>query len=580
MQLGMFSNALLLIFAVSFMGCVLATPLVTRVAIVLGAIDKPDQFRRVHKGSVPRMGGLGLVAGLLLSAVVATLGGYLRSYTDFHDVWRQGGIVIAAAITILIGAIDDTRGVSPRMKLLGQAAAVVALYFGGIQIVNVSIFGSTIDFTHPGFEFIVAGHSVHVGIFSFLVTMIWFLGCLNVWNLIDGMDGLASGVGLLVSGTLMLVAIHQHTIVSAVLAASLAGSLAGFLLYNWHPACIFLGDTGSLLIGLLIGVIGVEGSMKGTSAVSILFPILAMGLPISDTAMAIFRRWVRNLPFSAADRRHVHHLVMNLGLNPRQAAILLYCFSAFLCGTVLLGVALHNEFLAFLLGGSGSLAFLLILTSRRDELAQLRADFSARMTRKREERQSSKTTWESIQRIELCNDVESIWNIVRDTSYKLGCDGITLSCYRRGEVLFEHSDGPTRRVESPLDPSGPTASFRLKSGRDLMLAVSLHQSRESAISADITFRFLQRLALATAERLDRLFTVEPPVETEVAAETVDHAAVAGLAGLLSDSSSQAIMSIRARTTSVSSAGLVNRLKAAVVGGSNGAAGSRPSLGEK
>ena len=199
---------------------------------------------------------------------------------------------------------------------------------------------------------------------------------MNIWNLIDGMDGLASGVGLLVSGTLMLVAIHhEQRRAWRSLAAALAGSLAGFLLYNWHPACIFLGDSGSLLIGLLIGVIGVQGSLKGPSAISILFPILAMGLPISDTAMAIFRRWVRNLPLSSADRRHVHHLLIGLGLNPRQAALLLYCFSGFLCGVVLLGVAFKNEFLALVLGISGCLAFLLILTSRRDELATLRADF-------------------------------------------------------------------------------------------------------------------------------------------------------------------------------------------------------------
>ena len=184
--------------------------------------------------------------------------------------------------------------------------------------------------------------------------MLWFLGCMNVWNLIDGMDGLASGVGLLVSGTLTLVAVHNQNVGVAILAAALAGSLAGFLLYNWHPACIFLGDSGSLMIGLLIGVIGVEGSLKGPSTISILFPILAMGLPITDTAMAIFRRWVRNLPFSSADRRHIHHLLIGLGLDPRQAALLLYCFSGFLCGVVLLGVALRSEFLALVLGLSGS----------------------------------------------------------------------------------------------------------------------------------------------------------------------------------------------------------------------------------
>ena len=182
--------------------------------------------------------------------------------------------------------------------------------------------GLNIDLGQPGVTFSVLGMPIDLALPSLLVTMLWFLGCMNVWNLIDGMDGLASGVGLLVSGTLTLVAIHNENVGVAVLAVALAGSLAGFLLYNWHPACIFLGDSGSFLIGLLIGVIGVQGSMKGPSAISILFPILAMGLPISDTAMAIFRRWVRNLPLSAADRRHVHHLLIGLGLGPRQRGAL------------------------------------------------------------------------------------------------------------------------------------------------------------------------------------------------------------------------------------------------------------------
>ena len=163
-------------------------------------------------------------------------------------------------------------------------------------------------------------------------------------------------------------------------------------------------------------MIGVQGSLKGPSAISILFPILAMGLPISDTAMAIFRRWVRNLPLSAADRRHVHHLLIGLGLNPRQAALLLYCFSGFLCGAVLLGVALRSEFLALVLGLSGCLAFLLVLTSRRDELTNLRGDFQARMARGRQERQAAKVTWEAIQRIELCDSAPAACEIVERTA--------------------------------------------------------------------------------------------------------------------------------------------------------------------
>ena len=323
-------------------------------------------------------------------------------------------MVAAAAIILLVGIVDDTRGMRPRVKLLGQMAAVLVLFAGGIRIDGVVLLGFRIPLSFP-YTLSMMGFSLSLDVPSLLITLLWFLGCMNIWNLIDGMDGLASGVGLLVSGTLMLVALHENNLGSAAVAAGLAGSLAGFLLYNWHPACIFLGDSGSLLIGLLIGVIGVQDSLKGTTAVSILFPLLAMGLPISDTMMAIFRRWVRNLPLSSADRRHVHHLLIGLGLNPRQAALLLYSFTAFLCGAVLMGVAWKNDFLALILGLSGSMAFLLILTSRRDELATLVGDLKAKRGRKKQERLAAKETWEAIQRIELCETPDRIWETLART---------------------------------------------------------------------------------------------------------------------------------------------------------------------
>jgi UDP-GlcNAc:undecaprenyl-phosphate GlcNAc-1-phosphate transferase len=503
----MTSNIYLLIFAIAFMGCVLATPAVTRLAIWFGAIDRPDQFRRIHKGATPRMGGLGLAFGLVLGIVLVVWGGYLREWERFPEWWVSlAPVAIASLIVLLVGTVDDLRGMGPRVKLLGQAAAVIVLYMGGIRVGNVVILGLPINLESPSFTFSFFGREQTVALLGLLVTMFWFLACMNVWNLIDGMDGLASGVGLLVSGTLMLVAIHYGNSGVAFMAASLAGSLAGFLLYNWHPACIFLGDSGSLLIGLLIGVIGVQGSLKGPSAISILFPILAMGLPISDTAMAIFRRWVRNLPLSSADRRHVHHLLIGLGMNPRQAAILLYIFSGFLCGVVLLGVAFQSEFLALVLGISGCLAFLLILTSRRNELATLRADFLARMARGKQERFAAKITWEAIQRIELADNVEKIWEILEATTVSLGCDGLKVHCSRDGQTIAYSESGPALLSEGDEAGrlSGPTATFRLSSGQDQLLTVSLHQPLEASLAADIAFRFLQRLSLATAERLERL----------------------------------------------------------------------------
>ncbi len=501
----MISNLYLMIFAVAMAGCVLTTPLVTWVASWVGAIDRPDQFRRIHHGAIPRLGGFALALGVAAGTVLTFV------HEPFRDravgefaTQHHWSVLVAGLIILMVGFVDDTRSLGPRAKLLGQALAVLALYLGGIRIRSIDMLGLNLDLGFPSAQFSVLGFPIVLALPSLLVTLFWFLGCMNVWNLIDGMDGLASGVGLLVSGTLTLVAIHNENYEVAVLAVALAGSLAGFLLYNWHPACIFLGDSGALLIGLLIGVIGVEGSMEGPSAISILFPILAMGLPISDTAMAIFRRWVRNLPLSAADRRHVHHLLIGLGLNPRQAALMLYCFSGFLCGVVMLGVALKNEYLTLILGISGCLVFLLVVTSRRDELTSLRGDLQERMKRKRQERQVAKLAWEAIQRVELCITAQAAYDIVNETAHELGCEFVQFTCDHDDSSPADPNRNPCKVPGGKRGLSASSAIFRLSSGQGRWLTVSLGLPTDSSPAADIVFRYLQRLSLALADRLDWL----------------------------------------------------------------------------
>jgi UDP-GlcNAc:undecaprenyl-phosphate GlcNAc-1-phosphate transferase len=593
------SNSLVSIFAVAMMGCVFATPLVTKFAHWAGAIDRPDKFRRVHKNATPRLGGLGLALGVAAGAVLVVARGAAEVGGDL--IWRARALSVLAAslLVLVIGFVDDTRGIRPRVKLLGQAAAVLVLFAGGISIQSIDVLRLTIDLTHPSVSLEGLGIPAAIALPSLAVTLFWFLGCMNIWNLIDGMDGLASGVGLLVSGTLALVAIHNQNLGVAVMATALAGSLAGFLLYNWHPACIFLGDSGSLLIGLLIGVIGVQGSMKGPSAISLLFPILAMGLPISDTLLAIFRRWVRNLPLSAADRRHVHHLLIGLGLNPWQAALLLYCFSGFLCGAVLLGVALRNEKLALAMGLSGCLAFVLIVTSRMNELAELRGDFLARLARGRQERFAAKTAWEAIQRIELCTHPLEVYAILHDTARLLACESVELtSAGEAASFPMVSAKGPAGTSIAPFPPlssggqragspdgvttpmapsdggpptdlrlereennareskdkgrsnpsfaavSGTTAIFRLFGGQDLTLTVSLLPTATANVAPDIAFRFLQRLALVGAERLEQLLDYpdgagtgldDEPVDT-TAEESAESLAFAGIPTSLREAS--------------------------------------------
>jgi UDP-GlcNAc:undecaprenyl-phosphate GlcNAc-1-phosphate transferase len=503
----MISNAYFTIFAFAMMGCVLATPLVTWVATWVGAIDRPDHFRRIHQGAIPRLGGLALAIGVAAATILTHLDDSLgfRAVGKFQiqDHWS---LLIAALVILAVGFVDDTRSIGPRMKLLGQGLAVLTLYAGGIRIHSFAFLSLNFNLERPAVPLSLWGFP-DLALPSLLVTMFWFLGCMNIWNLIDGMDGLASGVGLLVSATLTLVAIHNENFDVAVLSVALAGSLAGFLLYNWHPACIFLGDSGSMLIGLLIGVIGVQGSMEGPSAISILFPILAMGLPISDTAMAIFRRWVRNLPLSAADRRHVHHLLMGLGLNPRQAALMLYCFSGFLCGVVMLGVALRNEYLTLVLGIFGCLAFLLVVTSRRDELSNLYGDLQDRLSRGRQERQAAKLTWEAIQRIELSPTAVAACEIVIVAGEAMGCELVRISCGRSGTPLPSPGEGPPAANEVV---SWTWAFFRLSGGQSQCITVSLGVPGNAPLAADIVFRYMQRLGQALADRFEWLHTVEPP----------------------------------------------------------------------
>lgn len=542
------SNGYLMIFAFAMMGCVLATPLVTRFAGWVGAIDKPDQFRRVHIGAVPRLGGLGLAIGIACGVFLPHLSGWSPNIkVGLPDLSSEWAILLAALLVLVVGFIDDTRSLGPRVKLLGQASAVMVLFLGGIRIERIDVLGLNLELVHPSASLAAWGLPIDLAPASLAVTLFWFLGCMNVWNLIDGMDGLASGVGLLVSGTLTLVAIHNENVEVAILAVALAGALAGFLLYNWHPACIFLGDSGALLIGLLIGVVGVQGSLKGPSAISILFPILAMGLPISDTAMAIFRRWVRNLPMSAADRRHVHHILIGLGLNPRQAALLLYCFSGFLCGVVLLGVSLRSEFLALVLGISGCLAFLIVVTSRRDELNNLLDDFQARVARGRQERGAAKITWEAIQRIELCPTAEAAIEIMETTAEELGGSRIWIETVEVGQP-------PSAVRSKTAEGDRPTSSaaavtFRLPEPAS-RIAVTLWLDEEGEYAPDIVFRYLRRLGRGLGERLEALEEKEraadepiaesasgrPEAETEAPSPTAaGRGVLGGLAGLLKSS---------------------------------------------
>lgn len=311
--------------AVSF----LMTPSVKRFAEKVGAIDLPDAERRVNDHPVPRMGGLAIILGFLVSVLL------------FADVSTPLlGMLIGAVIIAAMGAVDDIVGLNAWVKLLVQiVAALVAVRCG----VVFKVLSSLNIAAENGF--------FSVGALSAPLTVLWIVGCTNAVNLIDGLDGLAAGVSSISSLTMLVVAMFVAEPNVAVILAALTGACVGFMPFNLNPARIFMGDVGAQFLGYVLSAVSVLGLFKFHAIVTFLVPVLAMAVPLADTAFAFFRRILHGQSPFHADRGHLHHRLLALGLNQKQAVAVLYAASA------VLGL------LAVLLAGNGRIVRIICLAA-------------------------------------------------------------------------------------------------------------------------------------------------------------------------------------------------------------------------
>jgi len=283
------------------------TPLVRRVSIKKGWLDKAGH-RKVHKKPVPLLGGLAIYAGFILSTVFFMLTGAFAG--DINKFW---GLLAGSFIILLVGIADDIRGLSPRRKLLYQVAAATVAYIFGYVIIKV---------THP------LGGSFYIpALFSMALTIFWIVGFTNAVNLLDGLDGLSSGVVAIISGSLFFAAIKGGNYFVAILSLGIAGSCLGFLPHNFYPAKIFMGDTGSMFLGFCLALISIEGAYKGSTFITLFIPIIAMGVPVVDTSLSILRRLVKRNHVFKADKEHIHHKLL-LGGSHREAVVRLYFLTA------------------------------------------------------------------------------------------------------------------------------------------------------------------------------------------------------------------------------------------------------------
>ena len=295
---------------VALVAGVCLTPLARKLALAVGAVDAP-RGRSVHAYRTPRLGGLAIAAAWCLAVLVFMAfddftGGVLQHTRSYLAAVIGGGGFMCA-----VGAVDDIRGLRASRKLIAQLAAAIAAFALGFRIDAISL---------PFFG------TVPMGAFALPVTTLWVVGITNAVNLIDGLDGLAAGVAFFAALTSFTVACLTGNQFVAVLSAPLMGVLAGFLLFNFNPARIFMGDSGSYFLGFTLATLSIVGGVqqKATTAVSLLVPILALGLPIFDTLFTMFRRFLERRSVFSPDRGHIHHRLIDLGLTHRRAVMLLY----------------------------------------------------------------------------------------------------------------------------------------------------------------------------------------------------------------------------------------------------------------
>ena len=325
----------------------IATPLVARAAREYG-LFAPAGGRHIHSDPVPRLGGLAILTGAAAGLGVALLlvGPHpAPPGTALPLPPALVGVLTGAAIVFAAGVIDDLRGLRPAAKLTAQLVAAVLVYRLGFRIDQLSW----------------GGASVGLGGAAMPVTLLWIVGVTNAYNLVDGMDGLAAGMGVIASAAILAAAGALGHGEVVLVAAVLLGALMGFLPYNFHPARIFMGDSGSLLVGFLLAVLSVQGSMKSATAVLVAVPLFALAIPLLDTAVAIARRWLRGSPIYTPDARHLHHRLTAAGFSQRDAVLILYlCAVGFASLGILLSF-LPDDRVALIatIGGAGS-ALLLV----------------------------------------------------------------------------------------------------------------------------------------------------------------------------------------------------------------------------
>jgi UDP-GlcNAc:undecaprenyl-phosphate GlcNAc-1-phosphate transferase len=330
----------LFLVIIAFCASLILTPLVRSLAVRIGAIDRPGE-RKIHAVSMPRLGGMGVVGSVVFTGLTAVAVESWRGEVFLFNPEAWTPVALGGMIVFLAGVWDDLRTLPAWVKFLCQAmAAGIAIWFG-IRVEQVSLLGSG---------------SITLGVLAFPLTFLWIVGITNAFNLVDGLDGLAAGLAIIVAGSCATIFFLNGDTQNMPFLLILLGALLGFLPYNFNPATIFLGDSGSLVIGYVLAVTAITGSRRGAQTLAVVIPLLIFGIPIIDTLLSMTRRFVGSVQMLqasrtrlkermlcakhmfVADQRHIHHRLLALGFSHRNAVLLLYALALGLSGLAFVSV--------------------------------------------------------------------------------------------------------------------------------------------------------------------------------------------------------------------------------------------------
>jgi len=299
----------LITFSVSTVTALFLTPLVRKAALALGVVDKPGG-RKVHRQNMPTLGGVAISAAFFAGAAVVfyLLPGAMEKFS-----LKFSGLCVGSAMIILLGIADDVRPLKAKFKLIAQIITASVLIGCGYSVEEV-----TIPFLGK----------FSLGIFGTIFSIIWIVGMTNAINLLDGLDGLAAGISAISSFFIFLAAIEQHEYIMALLVLAVVGACAGFLPFNFYPAKIFMGNSGSMFLGFVLSAVSIVSFQKSSTIVTLFIPVIALGVPIIDTILAIVRRLAKKRHIFQADKEHIHHKLLFREESQRRVVLSLYFLSA------------------------------------------------------------------------------------------------------------------------------------------------------------------------------------------------------------------------------------------------------------